>query len=237
VRGDPEQLKRGGLERARGAWNRAKKSLNLGLFEDAQRHMCEAVLINPKSLALEGLVDLHLSLGSPSGAKRWAEKALEIRSERSTTQLLVGDVESQLGHPDEALAIWTKALGVTPDNTSTLERVARSYLKEASLKLKVGDFAAADRLFRRAAMLAPTDARPPAGLAQIRLSHSERDLARMWANLALQLDPNEPDALVVLGDLTLKAGKRSEAEELYKKALVSSPHNQAARLKLEKLTR
>lgn len=232
---DPEKLKLGGMARAKSSWNLAKGALNRGQLAQAQQFMCEAVTIYPESLALEGLVDLALSRGAPQSAQRWLAQALSYRGDRSRTKLLSGDVESQLGHQNQARDIWLDALGVSANSTETLSKVAKGYWKEATSQLKLGDTTSAERLYRRAAALSPDDADALSGLAKTNFVKGNSSRAKTWAELALKVDPAQVQAMLVMGDISVKLRDLAKARAWYEQVLTIAPRHGEALLRLAQL--
>jgi Flp pilus assembly protein TadD len=117
-----------------------------------------------------------------------------------------------------------------------LAQVGAQYRVEAAGKMKSGDFANAERLLRRAGTLDPTDPLALAGLAECRWAIKDEALAKSWAQLALLLDEGQPEALVVLADISLAKNQTIQAKKLYEKALERSPAHKHARVQLQKLS-
>jgi Flp pilus assembly protein TadD/TolB-like protein len=93
--------------------------------------------------------------------------------------------------------------------------------------LERGLIADADREFREAVMLDPTNAKAHAGLARIAESKGDINLARREAETSLQLQPTA-DAYIVQGRLDLKDNHLDNAEKSANQALALEPNNPAA---------
>jgi tetratricopeptide (TPR) repeat protein len=88
----------------------------------------------------------------------------------------------------------------------------------ARLRAARGDTAEPERLFERATSLAPYDAVAHALFAQYWLSRGQRARADYESSLALSLDPDRPEALVVAGQILGLKGQAATAFEALQKA-------------------
>jgi tetratricopeptide (TPR) repeat protein len=157
----------------------------LGDLDLAQTQMCEAVLLNPESLALEGLASLYLSKRAPRKAQKWMEQALKVRPDRSKTLEVAGDVYSQLGKVDEAKKAFAGAIKVDPSDQKTLDQVALQFIDEADRQLRSGAIDQAELFYRRAATLSPTSAQAAAGMAASHAAAGATEGAQLWAERTL----------------------------------------------------
>jgi len=74
-------------------------------------------------------------------------------------------------------------------------------------------------------------------LAKERINEGYFDVAGVYAQKAVFLNPGRPEALNLLGGIAESQGNRREAEEYYRAALTRYPHYTAAKLNLERLAR
>ena len=229
-----DELSKGGIQQATLSWDRARKTMVLGDLEKAQVFMCEAALIHPESLALEGLAGLYVSKRAPNQAMEWTKKALAIRPDRRKTQELEGDVLSLLGRPAEARAKWIEALKID-DKQKTLDLIAAQYVTDAEFQLKGGAVSRAERLYRRAATLSPENAEAAAGLASAFFAADNVVAAKAWADHALSIKPGFSKALVVQADLLNATGEKEKALALYQEILKTDPGNARAHQQIFKL--
>jgi CheY-like chemotaxis protein len=72
-------------------------------------------------------------------------------------------------------------------------------------------------------------------LAKKRIQEGYFEVAGVYAQKALFLNPARPEALNLLGGISESKGNRREAEEYYRAALARYPHYTAAKLNLERL--
>ncbi len=230
-----KELSKGGLQQATLSWKKARKNLVLGDLDKAHTFMCEAALLHPKSLAIEGLSQLYLMKQDPIQAKEWIVKALSVRPDRSKTKMLSGDVESQLGNIEEARAIWLGTLKVKTTDSKSLALIAAKYVEDARPKLRSGSISGANILYRRAAILHSKNIAALTGLGATCLAAGQTKSAKAWAEKALTFDKGSAGALVVLADIAAQENRVPEAIVLYKKALETAPNNRRSHQQLYKL--
>jgi len=72
-------------------------------------------------------------------------------------------------------------------------------------------------------------------LAKERIKEGYLEVAGVYAQKAVFLKPDRPEALNLLGGIAESTGNRREAEEYYRAALARYPHYTAAKLNLERL--
>ncbi len=72
-------------------------------------------------------------------------------------------------------------------------------------------------------------------LAKKRIEEGYFEVAGVYAQKAVFLDPGRPEALNLLGGIAESTGNRREAEQYYRAALARYPHYTAAKLNLERL--
>jgi CheY-like chemotaxis protein len=73
-------------------------------------------------------------------------------------------------------------------------------------------------------------------LAKKRIEEGYFEVAGVYAQKAVFLNPDRPEALNLLGGIAESTGNRREAEEYYRAALARYPHYTAAKLNLDRLT-
>jgi Tfp pilus assembly protein PilF len=233
--GEYASLPEGDAAQASRTLDKARSVLVLGDWSQSRDLMCRAVLMDPQSLALEGLAESYLTLHAPQQAKLWSDKALAARPERVRTLEIVGDVENQVGSLDASRAHLIKALGVPAEDQKSLDYVAESLVKEAASALSAKNPTRAEVLYRRAATLSPTNASAPAGVARTLLIVGRNEQAALWVNVAVERSSSHPDVLVAQGDLAFSRGDTKTARELYERVLAEKPNHYIARLQLARV--
>lgn len=109
---------------------------------------------------------------------------------------------------------------------SRLEHVASHVLRGNEL-LQQGQNDQAEREFREAVVLDPTNAAAHIGLARLLEQRNELPMARMEAIAAYQLNPS-PESLVALSRIELKQNNVTMAKEYAERALRMDPNNSEA---------
>lgn len=218
-----EDLKAGGIQQATMSWNRARQKMVLGDLDSAHVLMCEAVLLHPESLALEGLASLYVTKRDPGKAQHWLDRALEARPDRTKTLKIQGDIYSLQGRIDEAKKALADSLKVSVDDQKTLSAVAGNVAAEAEQQWKGGATAQAELLYRRAIAMDPQNATAAAGMAASHAASGTAEGAQLWAERTLSLDDGNPVALVVQAALATEGGDADRAIELCKRALKRDP--------------
>ncbi|HMJ16617.1 MAG TPA: tetratricopeptide repeat protein, partial [Polyangiaceae bacterium] len=97
------------------------------------------------------------------------------------------------------------------------------------------DNARAERFFRRAALLDPTNAQAAAGLGRALGLIGDKRSAVAWANRARQLAPEDAAVHVLVADVYAHAGNKTRAEQLWREALRLDPNNVAAQSRIRRL--
>ncbi len=133
---------------------------------------------------------------------------------------------------EAALVLFEEALRADPDFAPAHAGMARAYLDLPGPDTVWADTVAA--LARRAVRLAPRLASGyvALGLAYLVEGPGNRDAARDQFLLALELNPNEPDALTLLGDLARAEGRLVGALERYRRAADVDPQDPVRHLNL-----
>jgi tetratricopeptide (TPR) repeat protein len=101
-------------------------------------------------------------------------------------------------------------------------------LRRARVRAAQGHGAEAERLFERAASLAPDDAEVHAHFARYWLARGQVAHADYQSSLALSIDPDCTEALVVSGQILALKGRPREADEVLARAARLDPRNAEA---------
>lgn len=219
------------------AWKDAREAIVKGNLALAERKMCEAVQLHKESAALEGLAMLYLTERAPKRALGYLERAEATRPETMELINLRGDILSQLGDAEGALAAWLKALKLEPDETARRRAAAREFDKQGQGHLRRGAVPQAERWFRRAAALDPTNILALNGLAEAFLQTERFAQAETMARRALDISEYNPQAHVVLGDVARQAGDLAAAKASYERALQVRSDHWVAKARLRELAK
>lgn len=222
--------------RALGEIRSGRRSLIVGKLDEAQMAFCRATVLdasNPASFT--ALVRLFLLQRDAKKARAWAERAAKHHPDDPDVQRLYGDTLARVGEVDDARRIWLESVGVSADDAVAVRGVAATYAHAGEQSLKGADYAQADRLFRRAALLDPSSASAAAGLARALLHQGEIKAALAWARRAVSLEPRDPEYRLVLGDASDKAGNTEAAYEAWRVAYEIDPGNRRAQSRMRRI--
>lgn len=144
----------------------------------------------------------------------------------------VATLLEELGHTDQAIAVYQRAIERDPENAAFYARLGAIYRRRALL----GE---ARAMYERAAECAGDDPTVLFELAQLRLEDGAAPEAFHLLEQAVRLDPAHAQAHLLLGNLYLEQEQRARAAEHYEKASALTAPNtllgREARLKLGKL--
>jgi tetratricopeptide (TPR) repeat protein len=172
---------------------------------------------------VQALYHLHAGLlneigGRPEAAEAAYGKAVEDPERLSFRVVeIIGNYHQRRSHPDRAQAVYDKFRGVYPDNPLLpllIERAAGGAVEPVVGSARDG---LAEALFN---------------LASILYQEDSRDVAMVYARLALDLRPEFPAAQVLLGDLMGADRHYAAAAAVYRKVDPESPFGWQARLAL-----
>jgi tetratricopeptide (TPR) repeat protein len=174
------------------------------------------VSVNPTEEALSALAVAYMSAGRREDGKAMLRRLVSINPHRADALSYLAAMLSEEGHPDQAVAYIEAA--VREGATS-----AASY---ALLSFTYAQLGRADDAVR-AASVAAAQPGADAGLylqlgRAMMMSQRPRDGERFFTR-AVQLDPNNPEAITRLGIAKAANGEGKEAVALFRKALVIAP--------------
>jgi tetratricopeptide (TPR) repeat protein len=180
-----------------------------------------------------GLLELLLQRRDRIAAARHADEFARVFPEDRQLAWLVGDTWAQNGEFARARTTWLGAIAGEPGSEEQgARRAARQRLNAARTAAQAGRFDEAAREYRRAAILDPTEAEAPAGVAGMLLRMDDAPSAVAWARRALERTPQSAPLYVTLGDALQAAGDRVAAEQAWAHALELDPGQRAARERL-----
>lgn len=216
-------------------WNAARKAIVKGDLVAAKAGMCEAALINPTSPALEALALLFVTEDAPNEALTWLDKAEAVRPGTRETLDLRAVALTQLGRLDEARDVWFRALNLTAEDTGRRQGNAVEDINVGKQHLKRGDLPRAERLLRRAVVLAPENSVGLATLAEVLARKKAYDQATILADAAIAQEAYLPDAYVTLAEIARAQGNVEKARTDLERALKIRPDLWAAKKLLSEI--
>jgi len=154
-------------------------------------------------------------------------RAVELRPAYATAQINLGKAYEGMGQNDKALAAYEQAVALAP-----LNPVARNHL--GSFLLRAGKTQEAREQFEKSLAARPT---PEAaeGLGEILFRQGNRAEAERALRQAVELDPLNLEALLLLAEMYADSGRTAEAIRTYRDVLQDDPRNQRAHKALERL--
>jgi tetratricopeptide (TPR) repeat protein len=183
------------------AQQRSRALLDLGRYEDAERETHAALVADPMNGYLHTqLAYLLHRRGSNERASAAATTALHLE-------------------PHNTHAAYSNALTIDP-TARLLRRRAECLTKwgEAARRHRKQRFAAAEADLVRAVSLSPDDEWIHIQFARLRMAQRDHERAAVSAAAAVELDPLNSDAHLLLGEAAEAAGNHAEAAEHYLRA-------------------
>jgi tetratricopeptide (TPR) repeat protein/DNA-binding NarL/FixJ family response regulator len=221
---------------AYGEMREANRALVRGDVDAAERSLCKAALWDQKNPAIPlEVAQLMLLRRDGAGAVEWARKGIEKGPSDLRAQGILGDGLARLGDYDGAKLAWLKSMSLEEASEAQIKALSFTSAREAQASMNHHDFARAERFFRRAVVLDGDNGPASNGLANALLRLGDTSSALRWANHAVSVNPRDPAARVILGDVLFQKGDRGAAEVEWREALQIDPSNFIAKLRMNKL--
>ena len=221
---------------AYGEMREANRALVRGDVDAAERSLCKAALWDQKNPAIPlEVAQLMLLRRDGAGAVEWARKGIEKGPSDLRAQGILGDGLARLGDYDGAKLAWLKSMSLEEASEAQIKSLSFSSAREAQASMNHHDFARAERFFRRAVVFDGDNGPASNGLANALLRLGDTSSALRWANHAVSVNPRDPAARVILGDVLFQKGDRGAAEVEWREALQIDPSNFIAKLRMNKL--
>jgi len=141
-------------EKARDAYNKARKDVDKGKLDDARRHIEEALQVAPEfsdALTLRGI--LKLDGNDASGAIADLEKAVQSDPNNSMAFLALGSAYNQQSRFQDALRVLDHGVGLSPRSWQGYFELGKAFLGQS-------DYDAALRQLNKAGDLGPKEYAP-----------------------------------------------------------------------------
>ncbi|MCC6213666.1 MAG: hypothetical protein IT376_02270 [Polyangiaceae bacterium] len=207
----------------------ARRAIVAGDLDRARTAYCRAVALDATSVpAALGLATILLMQGAGPAAREVAGQALALRPADDGARQIHADALAASGDEAGARAALL-ALAGAADEGDVAARHARTYAALGAEALRKRDGYRAERMYRRAAALAPSDATAAVGLARALLLLRRPERAAFWARRAIPLGAASAAPSVALGDALAAAGDRAGAREAWSRAAEVEPTDPAAR--------
>jgi Flp pilus assembly protein TadD len=174
--------------------NRGADELRAGHPDVALRYFAYSTKLAPRFAAAWGNVGVaRRRMGDHQGAFDAYTQALAISSDDPTILSNLASLYRSLGKENEA-EMALKAVNLSAATPHVL-------IVRGDLELAQGRTRKAMRLYKRARYLGPKLADPWVALARAELTRSRRDAAQKDVEKALALEPDHPEAIILLGQL------------------------------------
>ena len=197
---------------------RARLLLNLGRTKDATHDIDRAVELKPDKVEYLMLqADAHFANGNTSNSYKALSAAEKLEPDNKEIQLKMGEITFYSRDYDRSLRCLTKVTEQEPDNRTAL------FMKGFIYKER-GDTAEAVTLLRKVCDLYP-DYEPAYEELGVLYSARNNPMALEYLSTALQLEPNNTNAMYALAMYHQNRQEMDEAEGLYRRMLDINPHS------------
>jgi putative PEP-CTERM system TPR-repeat lipoprotein len=207
------------LNRARILQLQADALLNLGQLKDACNLFQQSLDIdNGNPATYWGLAQCAAAERDTTKAREWLDAALKSGHKQARTWILVGGIEQLNKDAEAALAAYSNALKLEPDNGEAL-------LGRATININLGRLEAARSDIDRVRKTAPNSL--GANYLQALLKYKEKNYpeARNALQEALKISPDYLPALLLGGSIEFSLNNLQTAESHIRKVLRASPRN------------
>ncbi len=214
----------------------ARSAIVRGDLRAAQLGFCRAAEFDPKKgeIALQ-LTHVLLLVRDGQQAAEWAERAVQQLPRERKAKETLGDALARVGAHAEARAAWFEGAGIDASNAAGHRALFMRGLKDADRSVRARDYVAAERYFRRAAVLDPSSVPAAAGLAYVLTMLGDAAPAVVWARRAVEAGPRTAAAHFALGEALQKAGDDAGATAAFREATTIDPGHREAMRRLRAL--
>jgi tetratricopeptide (TPR) repeat protein len=202
-------------------------------LDEGEKYCRDAIAIRPDYFEPYNTLGVIYSKRADfAAAESEFSRAIERRPDYAVAYSNLAVAQAQQGKADEAEISLQKALAHSGDVPNQAFPAILADIAATFAKQKRYDKAAEN--YRRQLSLTPNDLRSQAQLAKTLYFRGELDEAEKWAANVVAIDPNSPDALNVLGLVSLERGRFKDASLAFKKLVAVAPDFESATENLEK---
>ena len=207
------------------------RSLYSGDYKTAAEQLSRALASDPSNAeALYYFGVAMQKLEKPAEAVEAFEKALSINPKLALAQANLGLTLAAMGNGDKARPHLARAMELEPRDFSVNLTAARGYLA-------LEDFGAAEMALMRSLELYPSEPQALAELFQLYALWDKSELARRYAALAAEANPNDARLQYRLGLFWAAEHDFDRAREALKRAAAMAPGNPEIRHMLDEISR
>jgi putative PEP-CTERM system TPR-repeat lipoprotein len=168
-----------------------------------------------------GLAQCAVAERDRTKARKWLDAALKIKDRQSRTWVLIGGVEQLDQDIEGALAAYSNALKLAPENLEAL-------LSRATINLRLDRMEAARTDIEKVRKLSPQSLGANYLQALFKFKEKKYPEARSPLQEALKIAPDYLPALFLGSSIEYALGNLETAESHIKKVLRAAPHNRNA---------
>jgi len=193
--------------------------LGLGQLKDACNLFNQSLDADKSNPATYwGLAQCAIAERNTEKAREWLDAALKIRDRQAQTWILAGNLERLEKDAEAALAAYSSALKIDPENLEALQNRAIINTKLGRMKLAQADIETIRKLYPKSIA---------ANYLQALFKFREKKYpeARDALLETLKIAPNYPPALLLGGLIENALGNLQTAESHLNKAVRAAPHN------------
>ena len=214
--------------------------------EEAAKLYVQAADAAPGDVNLQlSAAQADLSTGEVDAAKNYLDRAQKLDPNHYRLHALRGEVDKLDEHNEEAVKEYSAALSNLPQSPAEGPLYAiQLHLNLVQMYQRLQDDSAAKSQLAKAQSEIGQLNIPGRGRedflrlrAMVELYAGDTQSALKDVHDALALNPKDPNALQLNGDLLVKMGQNEEAVELYKKVLLMDPDNELALTSLGSVSR
>ena len=207
------------INRARIFQMRGDALIKLGKVKEGCGLFQQSLDIDPANVPTYwGLAQCAVADQDLPKAKKWLDNALKIKDKQASTLVYLGDWQQRNKNIPGALAAYTSAIQLEPDNLQALHSRATLYITENKLELARTDI-------EKTRQLAPRSLGANYLQALLKFNEKKYSEARDALHETLKIDPENLPALLLGGSIENALGNPQTAEAYLNKVLRASPRN------------
>jgi tetratricopeptide (TPR) repeat protein len=205
---------------------KGKIELQNDMFDFAMENLEYAYRLDPSMYEAATLLgDLHMRKKNRLRALAYYTESLSLHDEQADTHVKLGELDDFYARYDDALAHFTRATQLDPENHMAIIGTARII----SLK---GDFTRADALFQRAYELNKEKSSPSIRVADRLYAKKKYTSAIEHYTAALSMNPADRDLYFTLSSIYQLIGQNRNAAALFERLVYLRPHDERAWVQL-----
>ncbi|MFC1562220.1 tetratricopeptide repeat protein [candidate division KSB1 bacterium] len=190
-----------------------------------------------RALLLQNLGSAYYNTNDLDKALEREQHSLSIECERITPRMVIAEIASAKGAYDLAVWEWNMALDIKARMSNAVFRSMSDFIpEEDDIRLRIaetcyvsGDYQQAQTTCRKLIERAYRTADVRKLLIKTLFALEDFSEVRKEAALLLEIDPDDPEGLILVGKIEGNLGNLSAAETCFNKVLELNPDNDEAR--------